>query len=91
MTRAHVVVSGGVQGVGFRFTMEVVATRAGATGWVRNRADGTVEAEIEGSPEAVGTVIDWARRGPRGGWVDGMQIDEIAEQGSTVFEIRRDG
>jgi len=91
MTRAHVVVSGGVQGVGFRFTMEAVATRAGATGWVRNRADGTVEAEIEGSPEAVGAVIDWARRGPRGGWVDAIQIDEIAEQGSTAFEIRRDG
>ena len=71
--------------------IQAVATRAGATGWVRNRADGTVEAEIEGPPEAVAAVVAWARTGPRGGWVDQLRVTERAEEGSSVFEIRRDG
>jgi len=91
MVRMHVAASGGVQGVGFRFTMQAVAERAGATGWVRNRVDGSVEAEVEGSPEAVRIVVEWARRGPRGGWVDELRVEEIPERGSTAFEIRRDG
>ena len=91
MTRVHLIASGGVQGVGFRFTMQTVATRAGATGWVRNRADGTVEAEIEGTPDAVAAIVAWARTGPRGGWVDQLRVTERPEEGSSVFEIRRDG
>lgn len=91
MTRVHLIASGGVQGVGFRFTLQAVATRASATGWVRNRADGTVEAEVEGPPEAVAAVVEWARTGPRGGWVDQLRVTELPEEGSNVFEIRRDG
>ncbi len=91
MTRVHLIASGDVQGVGFRFTMEAVASRAGATGWVRNRPDGTVEAEVEGADAAVETVVGWARRGPRSGRVDTLSVDEVPDQGSTVFEIRRDG
>jgi len=91
MTRVHLIATGGVQGVGFRFTMEAVAARAHATGWVRNRPDGTVEAEVEGTAAAVEAVVDWARRGPRGGWVDELRVEAVPEQGSTIFEIRRDG
>ncbi|AUG28846.1 MULTISPECIES: acylphosphatase [Microbacterium] len=91
MMRVHLVARGGVQGVGYRFTMEAVAARVGATGWVRNRPDGSVEAEVEGSDAAVADVVDWARRGPRGGWVDDVQVEQIAPEGSGVFEIRRDG
>lgn len=91
MTRVHLIVSGGVQGVGFRFTMQAVAARAGAVGWVRNRRDGTVEAEVEGTAEAVADVVEWARAGPRGGWVDELRVTDVPDEGASAFEIRRDG
>ena len=53
MKRVRVVVSGDVQGVGYRYTMRMVAREVGVTGWVRNRRDGSVEAEIEGSDAQV--------------------------------------
>ena len=53
MRRVHVIVGGEVQGVGYRYTMRMVAREAGVAGWVRNRRDGSVEAEIEGAPGQV--------------------------------------
>ena len=91
MTARLVTVSGRVQGVGFRYTMQGIAQRAGASGWVRNRPDGSVEAEVEGTDAAVQAVVDWAGRGPRGGWVQTCRVTEIAPTGSTAFEVRRDG
>ncbi|MFT3797122.1 acylphosphatase [Microbacterium sp.] len=88
MKRVRVRVHGEVQAVGFRYTMQQVATTTGATGWVRNRADGTVEAEIEGTDAQVGDVLAWTARGPRGGRVDRVEQAEIAVEGSTTFEIR---
>ena len=58
MKRVRVVVSGDVQGVGYRYTMRMVAREAGVTGWVRNRRDGSVEAEVEGSDAQVDEVCD---------------------------------
>ncbi|MEJ5258710.1 MAG: acylphosphatase [Anaerohalosphaeraceae bacterium] len=49
----HVIFSGRVQGVGFRYTTRRIAERYNLTGWVRNLPDGTVEAVFQGSPEAV--------------------------------------
>jgi acylphosphatase len=63
MTR-QIRVSGRVQGVGFRDALRDEAERAGLTGWVRNRADGTVEAVLQGEADGVQTVVRWARRGP---------------------------
>jgi acylphosphatase len=57
-------VSGRVQGVGFREALQHEATRLGVTGWVRNLADGHVEAVLQGNPDAVGALLEWARRGP---------------------------
>jgi acylphosphatase len=83
----HLVISGRVQGVGFRYSMSDEAERLGVTGWVRNRRDGTVEAVIDGAPDAVEGILAWARRGPRGASVTGVEVSEIP--GSFEgFELR---
>jgi len=73
----HLLISGRVQGVGFRYSMSEEAERLGATGWVRNRRDGTVEAVVDGAPEAVDALISWARRGPPSARVTGVEVSEI--------------
>ena len=60
----HLRIAGRVQGVGFRDSLCAAAESGGIAGWVRNRRDGTVEAVVQGSPEAVEAIIAWARRGP---------------------------
>jgi acylphosphatase len=60
----HLVVHGRVQGVFYRESMRQEASRLGVDGWVRNRRDGTVEAVVEGSREAVEAIVGWAHRGP---------------------------
>src|SRR5688572_33174665 len=64
------VVSGRVQGVGFRYFTQDTARREGVTGWVRNLPDGRVEALVEGDAEAVTRVERALRTGPRGARVD---------------------
>jgi len=78
MVARQIRVSGRVQGVGFRISLQDEADRRGVTGWVRNRSDGTVEALLQGSHAAVEAVIAWARRGPPGARVDGL--DEKAAE-----------
>jgi acylphosphatase len=84
----HVVVSGRVQGVGFRYLLDREASAAGLAGWVRNTAEGTVEAVLEGPPSAVEDVLGWMRRGPRGAVVVSVDVTEVAPQGLTGFMIR---
>ena len=72
----HLIISGRVQGVAFRFYMERKARELGVTGWVRNRRDGGVEAVVQGSVEAVDAMIAWARRGPPGAVVTDVRIAE---------------
>ena len=83
----HLKISGRVQGVGFRYSMSEEAERLGVTGWVRNRRDGTVEAVIDGAPDAVEAVLAWARRGPRGASVTEVEVVEIRESFER-FEVR---
>ena len=64
MRRVHVIVSGSVQGVGYRYTARMIADEVGVTGWIRNRRDGTVEAEVEGSPDQVDEMLAWMAEGP---------------------------
>ena len=83
----HLRIRGRVQGVGFRYSLQVEAQRLGLAGWVRNRHDGSVEAVIHGSQEAVETMIEWSRRGPPAARVTDVQISP--DDGSySVFGVR---
>ncbi len=64
MVTRQIRVSGRVQGVGYRDALRWEAEKRGVTGWVRNRSDGSVEALLQGTEEAVGALIAWARKGP---------------------------
>ena len=68
---------GRVQGVGFRDALVDAAVLAGVDGWVRNRRDGSVEAWVQGSDEAVARAVSWARRGPRLARVDRLDVAEV--------------
>jgi len=88
--RVRLVVHGRVQGVWFRGSMQEEADRLGVAGWVRNRPDGTVEAEAEGAPGAVEALVDWAHAGPRGARVTRVEREPLPAQGerSGAFAIR---
>lgn len=79
----HLRISGRVQGVGFRYYMERKARELGLTGWVRNRRDGTVEATVQGTPEAVEAMIAWARHGPPSALVTDLKTSEDSGEYST--------
>jgi acylphosphatase len=82
------VISGRVQGVGFRWFTKDVAQREGLTGWVRNLADGRVEAFVEGESEAVTRVERLLRTGPRGARVATVTSDDELPQGRGLsFDI----
>lgn len=72
----HLKITGRVQGVGFRYQMQRVAHELGVTGWVRNRHDGSVEAVISGTPDAVHTMIERARRGPLHAMITDVKVSE---------------
>ena len=72
--RAHVFVSGRVQGVFFRSETEDEAKRRNVVGWVRNTSDGRVEAVFEGEKEDVEKLIDFCRRGPPGARVTKVDV-----------------
>jgi acylphosphatase len=83
----HLVISGRVHGVGFRYSMAEEAERLGVTGWVRNRRDGTVEAVIDGQAAAVEALLAWARRGPPSARVSDVTASE-ATGTFARFEMR---
>ncbi len=73
---SRLIIRGRVQGVYFRESMAMKARELRITGWVRNRRDGTVEAMVQGTGEALGEMLAWARSGPDRAVVDSVQIDE---------------
>jgi acylphosphatase len=84
----RVVVMGHVQGVFFRDCARGEADRRGVAGWVRNCADGTVQAHFEGPPEAVAELVRWCRSGPRHATVDDVRVSDIEPEGLEGFRIR---
>jgi len=85
--RVRVVVHGRVQGVWFRDSCREHARREGVGGFVRNRADGTVEAELEGPAAAVERVVQWCRQGPPRARVDAVDVETIPTVGDLRFRV----
>lgn len=85
---AQVLISGQVQGVGFRFSTVNEAKRNGVTGWVRNLPDGRVEAVFEGSKDAVENMIQWSNKGPSSAVVQNVAVDYQEPQGFSDFQTR---
>ena len=84
----RVVVSGRVQGVFFRETTRRRARAAGVSGWVRNNADGTVEAWLEGQEDDVAVLVDFVTRGPESAEVDDVDVSDVEPAGAPGFEVR---
>ena len=70
-------ITGTVQGVGYRAALCAAARAHRLDGWVRNRSDGSVEAEVAGAPESVAALIDWAKRGPPAARVAMVHVEPI--------------
>ena len=79
---------GRVQGVGFRISVARVAATRGVGGWVRNRADGTVEAVFEGDDDAVDSLVRYCGEGPRGASVARVEVAVEIVEGLRRFELR---
>lgn len=87
--RAHVRVSGRVQGVFFRDAARDEARRLNLAGWISNLPDGRVEAVFEGDPDAVGEILRWCERGPEQASVQDVEVSYEEPQGAPAeFEVR---
>lgn len=87
--RAHVFISGRVQGVNFRHYTRQQALKTGVRGWIRNLWDGRVEAVFEGDEDKVQRMVDWCHSGPPAAQVDGVEVAWQSPAGNVEgFEIR---
>jgi acylphosphatase len=83
--RRRVVVTGRVQGVGFRYAVSERARTRGVAGWVRNLPSGQVEAVFEGEASAVEAMVGYCRRGPLGASVDDVRVTVETPAGEAGF------
>lgn len=88
MNRVHCVISGDVQGVGFRSWVREKALELGLTGWVKNREDGAVEVVAEGQEEKLEELIEACHRGPEVAWIERVGVTREEAAGEFVgFEV----
>ena len=88
VVRRRVVVRGRVQGVGFRASCARRAIGAGVSGYVRNCADGSVEAVFEGHVPTVDALVAWCREGPAWAQVTGLELSDEEPSGGRSFDVR---
>lgn len=81
----HLLISGRVQGVGFRDALCAEALARGLRGWVRNRRDGSVEAVVQGDSAGVAALVAWARRGPPAARVTGVSAEPAQGEHSRSY------
>ncbi len=77
-----------MQGVGFRYAIARAADARGVAGWVRNRADGAVEAVFEGAPDAMDSLVRFCGEGPRGAEVTSVETVAEEPEGLLRFDLR---
>ncbi len=89
MKRIHLTISGRVQGVYFRQSTRIKAEQLGVSGWVRNRANGTVELVAEGPIESLNMLAEWCKSGPEMAQVQSIErVDELAAGIPDGFDVR---
>jgi acylphosphatase len=89
MKRVHVLISGLVQGVFFRYHIYNLCQKLGINGWVKNTVDGKVEAVFEGKEDSIDKILRFCRRGPELARVDKVEVwEEKFEDKFKTFEIR---
>ena len=81
-------ISGRVQGVFFRDSLRQLAGRHGVAGWARNTPDGTVEAVVEGEPDAVERLLSFSRLGPPQALVEAVDVFDEEPEGLAGFSVR---
>lgn len=91
----RVLISGKVQGVGYRYALADLARNLNIQGWCRNTQDGRVEASIQGEQSHINELLEWMRQGPPGAKVEQVSFEEQAvlepllEESIHTFEIRK--
>ncbi len=85
----NVRISGRVQGVFFRAWAQGQARELGVSGWIRNSADGSVEAHLSGEEDCVERMIDRLGRGPSNARVDDLSVEDAVPEAAGRFEVRR--
>jgi acylphosphatase len=86
-TAVKIRVRGLVHGVYFRASLAQLAKEANVTGWVRNTADGSVEALLEGEEESVQGIVEWSKHGPPAARVDSVEVKKTAPKHPNGFLI----
>ncbi|UCZ54045.1 acylphosphatase [Bacillus shivajii] len=88
MKRFHGIVKGRVQGVGFRYTTQQLATEHNLTGWVKNNFDGTVEFEGQGKERELETFLAQLKRAPYPAYVEHITVNETPlQENERQFQI----
>lgn len=88
VVRRHLILTGHVQGVFFRDSVREAASNEGVAGWAANRRDGSVEVVLEGSAEAVESVVGYCRTGPVNARVESAEVADEKPEGLQGFETR---
>lgn len=89
MVRVHVVITGKVQGVGYRYHTQRFAEGLGLAGWVRNLPDGRVEAVFEGESALVDRIVAWCHQGSPTAIVREVTVTPETPEGLVGFQILR--